>query len=201
MTAGDDCQQYIKSTEVIRILKSGNETFKNRVLNCISKYKEMIFKNIVIVKHTYIEPELLNMCSETAFQDTQLAFVKNVENNKFNPDFETCIPYLKKIFRRIYWDEYYKELKRKKKIIDIPFTSTEDEVEDVLEMEEKVRITVSKLSAADQLMFAKRYVEKAKTKDIAKELGIEEQTVRTKFIRLHNNFRNQWIENKQMKWV
>ena len=96
MQTAKHCEQYLNSHEVIRILQSNNETFTARVLECIRACREEICSG-TIASHYLIGMELLAMCREDAFVNTQLIFVNQVRNNNFTADRETCIPYLKTV--------------------------------------------------------------------------------------------------------
>ena len=192
MQTAKHCEQYLNSSEVIRILQSNNETFTARVLECIRASREEICSG-TITSHYLISTELLNLCREDAFLNTQLIFVKKVRNNNFTPDRETCIPYLKTVFRRLYGHEYRKELQRKMKIQNMIPADEIGEKETYHDLKENVKKILSQLNEHDREMYRLRYEEGMKVKEMAGLLGIAPESVTKKLSRLHDRFRSLWL--------
>ena len=192
MQIAKECEPYLNSEEVIRIIQSGNETFKSRILNCIQKHKVLVCRN-VFTSHQLLAKELLTLCSENAFQDTQITFLSKVETGKFSPEYETCIPFLKGIFRKKYWYEYQQELKRKMVIAKMEnYAGTIAYVDCDNELQEKVNTTIKSLNTEDQNIYELRYKQGLKATEIAAVTSLQPQTVRDKICKLHRRFAFIW---------
>ena len=194
MPISKECETYLQSTEVIKILKSHNSTYESRILNCITLHRDMVCGGVTVA-HRLIGNDVLQMCVQDAFMMSKMIFVKNVKEDKYSADTDYCLPYIKSIFRKLYFHMYQKELERKMKLNQMDDTEYEPENKHLSQLQTVVNTIVQTLNSEDRKMYEMRYVQGMKVKEMAEELGLKAQTVSTKLLRLHNHFSSKWNFN------